>query len=405
MKNSITLEEAQSLVFDHCSLMGSERVNLKESFGRVLFGDLAAQENIPPFARSPYDGYAFRAQDTEQASLKNPVILSIIDEVPAGYTSAYTVESGTAVKILTGAPIPEGADAVIKFEETVILENQIKITAAYQPGENIVPAGEDVKRGTQIASQGTAITSPIMGLIAAIGQEDIAVYKIPKIAIISTGDELVDISEPLIPGKIRNTNCYTLFGYIQSIGAVPLIIGTAKDRKEEIAALIERGLDQADMVLTTGGVSVGDYDMVSRAMEYLGANLLYKKIEIKPGSATAAAVKDGKLILGLSGNPSAALTNFHLVAVPFIKKMAGRTNYLNEKIEVTLKKDFKKESPRRRFLRGRLVFEEGISMMEPTGGQGNGILSSMIGCNILTEVPGGSGPKRSGEKLAAYLIG
>lgn len=404
MENNITLEEAQGLVFNHCSLMGSERVNLKESFGRVLFEDLIAQENIPPFDRSPYDGYAFRAQDTENASPEDPVTLSVIDEVPAGYICACKVESGTAVKILTGAPIPEGADAVIKFEETVILENRVTITAPYKSGENIVPAGEDVKRGTLIASKGTAITSPIMGLIAAIGLEDITVYKIPKIAIISTGDELVDISEKLIPGKIRNTNCYTLFGFIQSIGAIPLIIGTAKDQKEAIAALIEQGLEKADMILTTGGVSVGDYDMVSRAMEFIGANVLYKKIEIKPGSATVAAVKERKIILGLSGNPSAALTNFHLVAVPFIKKMAGRTNYLNEKIEVTLKRDFKKESPRRRFLRGRLVFEEGMSMMESTGGQGNGVLSSMIGCNILTEVPEGSGPIKSGEKLAAYLI-
>jgi molybdopterin molybdotransferase len=404
LKTNISLEEAQSLLFEHCSLMQSEQVHLKDSLGRVLSEDLRAQDNIPPFDRSPYDGYAFRAEDTLKASQENPVTLRVIDEVPAGYTSEFSIEEGTAVKILTGAPIPEGADAITKYEDTLYDGKQVTIFTAFKSGENVVPAGEDVKKGTVIAPYGTIITPPICGLIAALGLEYIPVFRIPKIAIVSTGDELVEVSEPLIPGKIRNTNCYTLYAYIKSIGAEPIIIGTAKDRIEEVAALIEQGVEKADMVLTTGGVSVGDYDVVSRAVESTGAESLYWKIEMKPGSATFAGVKKGKVICGLSGNPSAAMINFHLVVVPFIKKMAGRTKYMYEQIEVTLKKDFKKTSPRRRFLRGSLLYEEGCTRMVSTGEQGNGVLSSMIGCNILTEIPEKSGPMKSGEKLLAYLI-
>jgi len=177
-----------------------------------------------------------------------------------------------------------------------------------------------------------------------------------------------------------------------------------KDRKEQVAAKIEQGLAKADMVITTGGVSVGDYDVVKEALELLGAEILYWKIDIKPGSATLAAHKDGKLIIGLSGNPAAAMVIFQLLVLPVIKKMAGRATYANEKIEVILKKDFRKESPRRRFLRGMLVLENGFTYMQTIGGQGNGVLSSMVGCNLLAEIPAGSGPVKSGEKLTAYLV-
>jgi molybdopterin molybdotransferase len=244
----------------------------------------------------------------------------------------------------------------------------------------------------------------MMGLLAALGIPVVPVYKRPLVAVISTGDELRDVSEPLTPGKIRNSNSYTLQGYIRSIGAEPVVIGMCQDRAEEVAALIEQGLDRADLVITTGGVSVGDYDVVRHAVDYLGAETLYWKIDIKPGSPSLAAIKNGKLILGLSGNPAAAMVTFQLVVAPFIKKMTGRLDYLTPKIEVLLKEDFKKPSPLRRFLRGKLVLEGGAAFMEMTGGQGNGVLSSMEGCNLLAEIPEKSGPVKAGQKLTAYLI-
>lgn len=404
MKTNIALEEAQKLLFDCCRQTEKEDSRLMDTLGRVIGEDIIAQENVPPFPRSPYDGFVFRAEDTQRADKDNPITLEVIEEVAAGYASENVVRAGQAIKILTGAPIPEGADAVTKFEDTKVEGNKVSIFRPFKSGEDIVPAGEDIALGELIAAKGTVVTPPMMGLMAALGMSVVSVYKRPKIAIISTGDELRDVSEPLSPGKIRNSNSYTLQGYLRSIGAEPVVIGMCKDKKEDVAALMEEGMQKADLVITTGGVSVGDYDVIRHAVDYLGAETLYWKIEIKPGSPTLAAVKDEKLIVGLSGNPAAAMVTFQLTVVPFIKKMAGRADYLNQKVEVFLKKDFRKASPRRRFLRGKVVFENGIVYMETTGVQGNGVLRSMEGCNILAEIPEKSGPVKAGEKLTAYLI-
>lgn len=404
MKRNISLEEARGLLLEHCLPIESEYVEIHDSLGRVLSEDIQAQENIPPFARSPYDGYAFRAEDTSGATKDNPVTLEVIEEVPAGYAPQAKIVTGKAVKILTGAPIPEGADAVTKYEETDIDGDLVSIFSSFRPGENVVPAGEDVARDEIIALKGAVVSPPLIGLMASLGIAKIAVYKRPKIAIISTGDELLDINEPLRPGKIRNSNSHTLAAYCREMGAEPLILGTTRDKVEEVGSMIECGLEQADMVITTGGVSVGDYDVVRDAVAYIGAKTLYWKIEIKPGSPNLAAVKDGKVILGLSGNPAAALVIFHLLGTQFIRKLAGRSDYQPTKIEVILKKDFRKASPRRRFLRGKLIIENGAAFMEITGVQGNGVLRSLIGCDVLAEIPEGSGPQKAGTKLAAFLL-
>jgi len=248
------------------------------------------------------------------------------------------------------------------------------------------------------------VTPPLMGMLAALGISVVPVFKRPLIAIGSTGDELCDVSETLAPGKIRNSNSYTLQGYIRSIGAEPIVIGMCQDRIEDVASLIEQGLERADLVLTTGGVSVGDYDVVRHAVDYLQAEILFWKVDIKPGSPILAAVKNDKLIIGLSGNPAAAMVTFQLLVVPLIKKIMGRQDYLHPQIDVILKDDFPKASPRRRFLRGKLVMENGIAYMEVTGGQGNGVLSSLEGCNLLAEIPAQSGPIQAGKKLKAYII-
>ncbi|WP_415536434.1 gephyrin-like molybdotransferase Glp [Dehalobacter sp. 4CP] len=404
MQKNISLEEAQSLIFDYCPLTEMENNHLADTLGRVLAEDIVARENIPPFSRSPYDGFVFRAEDTAGASEANPVTFEVIEEVPAGYTAQNAVSKGQAIKILTGAPIPEGADAVVKFEEVEVQGSKISVSKAFMHGEDIVPAGEDIAVGDLIAAEGTVVTAPLMGLMASLGVAEVLVYKRPKIAIISTGDELRDVTEPLAPGKIRNSNSYTLQGYLRSLGAETVVMGICKDKKEDVAALVEEAWKHADLVLTTGDVSVGDYDVIRHAADYLGAETLFWKIEIKPGSPCLAAVKDGKMLIGLSGNPAAAMVTFQLMAVPYIKKMTGRRDYCYRKIEVTLKKDFRKSSPRRRFLRGRMLYENGMVIMESTGEQGNGVLRSMLGCDILAEIPEKSGPVKAGEKLTAYII-
>jgi molybdopterin molybdotransferase len=266
MRQNISLEEAQDLLLRHCTPIGAETVFLQDSLGRVLSEDILARENIPPFARSPYDGYAFRAEDTERASPKKPVVLEIIEEVPAGYAPKETVVKGKAVKILTGAPIPQGADAVTKFEETECEGKYVKIFSRFRSRENVVPAGEDIAKDEVIARKGTVVRPPVLGLMASLGVTKVAVYKRPKIAIISTGDELLDFTEPLKPGKIRNSNGYTLAAYCREIGAEPVILKSVRDKAEEVGSAILRGLNEADMVITTGGVSVGDYDVLGEVL-------------------------------------------------------------------------------------------------------------------------------------------
>lgn len=404
MKFNITLEEAQSLVLERCQPVGTEFVYLNDALGRILVRDIIAEENIPPFSRSPYDGYAFRSEDTIGATKTNPVTLEVIEEVPAGYAPQKKVMNGEAVKILTGAPIPEGADAVTKYEETGINGVKVEIYTSFKSNQNIVPAGEDVAIDEIIAYKGTVVSPPVIGLMSALGITDVEVYKRPRIAIISTGDELLDIAEPLRPGKIRNSNAYALAAYCKELGTDPIIMGTVRDKTEDVAQFIDQGLKEADMVITTGGVSVGDYDVVGDAVKATGAETLFWKIEIKPGSPSLAAVKDGKLILALSGSPAAAMVIYQLVGIVFIKKLAGWSQAFHQQTEVILKKDFRKASPRRRFLRGKLLVEDGIAYVETIGTQGNGVLRSLIGCDILAEIPEGSGPLKAGEKLKAYRL-
>ncbi|KUO60388.1 MAG: molybdenum cofactor biosynthesis protein [Gracilibacter sp. BRH_c7a] len=404
MNFNITLEEAQNLILGRCQPVETEYVDLNHALGRILGKDIRAKENIPPFSRSPYDGYAFRAADTLEASKANPVTLEIIEEVPAGYAAQKKINIGQAVKILTGAPIPEGADAVTKYEETKSNGTYVEIYTSCKSGENIVPAGEDVAIDEVIAYKGTVISPPVVGLMSALGITKVEVHKRPRIGIISTGDELLDITEPLSPGKIRNSNAYALAAYCKELGAEPVILGNVCDKTEEVAMFINRGLAEADMVITTGGVSVGDYDVVGDAVKAAGAETLFWKIEIKPGSPSLAAVKDGKLILALSGSPAAAMVIYQLVGIILIKKLAGWSQVFHQQTEVILKKDFRKASPRRRFLRGKLVMEDGVAYVETIGGQGNGVLRSLIGCDILAEIPAGSGPLKAGEKLTGYLL-
>ncbi|MCR6546894.1 molybdopterin molybdotransferase MoeA [Dehalobacterium formicoaceticum] len=404
MKTNISLEEAleQLLAYSHPTEV--EMCPLNDALGRILGEDLTAQENIPPFDRSPYDGFAFRAADTATATKEHPVTIEVIEEIPAGHAPQHKIRAGQGAKILTGAAIPEGADLVVPFEKTVSKENYVTVFHGGKSGENIVPAGEDIRKGTVFAQKGLSISPPMIGLMASLGFANIPVYRKPRIAVFSSGDELMDVSEQLAPGKIRNSNSYTLMGYIKEIGAEPIMLGLARDRVEDIADLMRQGLAQADMVISTGGVSVGDYDVVKDAYPLIGAETLYWKVKMKPGSPTAAAVKDGKILLGLSGNPASAMVIFQLLGMPSIKKMAGQQNYLHEKLEVALKQNFHKQSSSRRFLRGRLTFNGGKLFLDISGEQGNGVLSSMVGSNLLADIPAGSGPLDSGQKLSAYLI-
>lgn len=404
MRKSISYPEARELALDTVTPVGLERIPLEESYGRVLAQRLVAAEHVPPFDRSPYDGYAFRSWDVRNASPDAPVTLRVLEEIPAGGISHFPVSEGTAVKVLTGAPIPVGADAVTMFEKTVFTEDSVTIFYPSKSGSNIIRAGEDVRKGTVLAEAGTVIDPGLAGTLAAQNIPVPLVYAKPWVGIISTGSELTPVGKPLAPGKIYNSNYYTLSAVLQKLGCEVIDLGIAGDSVEEISHLIDTGLASCDALILTGGVSVGDYDLTPDAMEKSGAEILFRGVDMKPGMACAYGKKDGKLICGLSGNPASSVTNFYSVAMPAIKKLCGQKDPMPREIEVTLLDSFRKKSPGTRFLRGTLQLTDGMAAMKLPQDQGNVVLSSTIGCNVMAIVPAGSGPLAAGTKLKGFLL-
>ena len=404
MKETMEFTAARDLLLGRVSPVEAERVCLSACAGRILADDLIAAENIPPFDRSPYDGYAFRAQDTQGASREHPLTFAILEEIPAGAVPTKPLSPGTAVKLLTGALIPPGADCVCMYEKTAFTRETVTIFAPMQPGENVVRAGDDVKRGAVLARRGDLIDAGIAGTLAAQGEAQPRVYRTLRVGIISTGNEVVEAESPLQPGKIRNANRHTLAAALEKEGMEPVYLGLAGDDTQHIARLIAQGLSCCDALLLTGGVSVGDYDLTPAAMESAGTQLLVRGVSLKPGMACAYGVRDGKPVCGLSGNPASALTNFLCIALPVLRKLAGRSQPIPPEITVTLLGGFGKKSRITRVLRGRLDLCDGTARMRLPGDQGNVVLSSTIGCDVMAIVPAGSGALPEGTVLKGFLL-
>lgn len=404
MSKFISYTEGRSRMLERVCLVDTEEAPLSRLSGRILARDITAKDSIPPFDRSPYDGYAFRAADTAQASPETPVTLRILEEIPAGSVSHYPVTEGCAVKVLTGAPIPEGADAVIKFERTEFTSRTVTIFAPCKSGSNIVRAGEDVRAGEPLAMAGTVVDAGLLGTLASQNIPAAPVYRIPKIGIISTGSELLEVGSPRIPGKIYDSNRYMLCAAVRKLGMEPVLIGQAADNAADILACIRQGLAQCDGLLLTGGVSVGDYDLTPDAMEQAEVELLFRGVDMKPGMACVYGIWEGKPVCALSGNPASAITNFHVIAAPVLRKLSGQAECIPQEISVKLVNGFRKKSPGTRFLRGILDLSDGTVRMRVPSGQGNVVLSSTIGCNVMAIIPAGSEAIPEGTELKGFLI-
>lgn len=404
MERNVSFERARQLLLEAVGPVGGETVPLSLCGGRVLAQDLTARENVPRFDRSPYDGFALRGEDTQGASPEEPVTLRILEEVPAGAVPTRPVEPGTAVKVFTGTPIPQGASGVVKFEDTSFDGGHVTLRRPVKPGSNLIRAGEDIRQGELLARQGTVIDPGLAGTLAAQGIAAPQVFRTPKVGILSTGSELVEAEDTPGPGKIRNSNRAMLEAAITALGCQPVYLGIAGDRAEEIAAPIREGLDQYDALVITGGVSVGDYDVTPDAMAMAGVTFLFRGVDMKPGMACAYGVREGKPVCGLSGNPASALTNFSTIALPVLRRLAGHRAPIPRTILVTLREGFGKKSPKTRFLRGKLVLEEGRVYMDLSAEQGNVVLSSAIGCDVMALIPAGSGPVPAGTVLEGFYL-
>lgn len=397
-------QNAREIVLKKCMTMETETVPLEKAAGRILAKNLTARYCVPLFDKSPLDGYAFMASDTSEASRENPAELTIVEEIPAGSCSAKRLKSGTAVKILTGAPIPAGATAVAKYEETEYGTDHVKLFRPYQEGENIILKGEDICENQVIAARGELVDCALHSMMASQGITEAKVYKTPLIGIISQGNELLNPGETLKAGKIYNTNRYMIGTVLKQEDISSIFLGTSQDNEAEIARMLTEAVSMYDVVIMTGGVSVGTYDYTEEAMKRAGAEILVDRIFMKPGSACCLGILNGVPVFGLSGNPAAAITTFYLVVLPVIRKMAGKKNYLPQEIKVRLDEDYKKESKNTRILKGKLDLSDGTAVMHLNQKQGNGMVTAMYGTDVFAVVPAGTKELKAGCMLDAYMI-
>jgi molybdopterin molybdotransferase len=404
LKN-VELDEARRIITELPVSLKDETIPLVQALWRVCAKDVAAQIPHPAFNRSPFDGYAYRASDTVSASPESPVTLKINQEIPAGVVPVTDVPSGFAAKILTGAPIPGGADAVIKFEETEYSDDEVTIFKSVTPGSNVILAGEDYPHGRILVAEGERITPAMIGIMASQGMTEVCVYRKPIVTIINTGSELIPPGQPLPYGKIYNSNTYTLQGYINDFGAESHDAGIVEDDVDKIAQAIEDASACSDFVITTGGASVGDYDFACTVAEKSGGEILFYKIKIRPGGSLLAYTLHGTPVLALSGNPGAAALGLLYIGLPFIHKLCGRAVILNDTKIYLLKHPIKKKrSPVRRVIRGHREIADGKAYFVEDGSQGGGDLSSLAWCNLIAEIPAGEGKLPAGTPVRCYQV-
>ena len=399
MKKFIALEEALEILNKNTKALKSEVVSIKDSLKRVLYGDVKSKINNPPFNKSVFDGYAFKSEDSKGTSKENPIELKIVDEIFAGDFSEIEIKSGEAVRIMTGAPIPVGADCVLKQEETERHGDLVKIFKEMKENQNISFMGEDIKIGETLIKKGKRLDYADLGIMASSGISQVTVYKKPKVSIISTGDEVCDINSTLKPGKIYDSNLYSLSGRIEELGYHVLSMEHVGDNILKIGEAIEKAFEKSDIVFTTGGASVGEKDLMQKVSESIGFEKLFWKIKIKPGSAVVCSKREEKILISLSGNPNAALTTFELLGKSVLKKLEGEEENINIKREKGILMDsFNKKSPQRRFLRGNVIYDEkGAKVYITQIKSGNGILSSLLNANCLIEIEKGNEGLNRGE--------
>ena len=404
MKKNISVDEARELFLSLPMTYETEIVSLPDALDRVAACDFAAVIPYPPFKRSPFDGYAFRSGDTADATKEHPAVLKINQEIPCGFEPSADIPSGYAAKILTGAPIPDGADIILKFEDTEFTETEVRIFSPQETHFNIIEPGEDFPAGKLLVPKGTVITPAVMGILASQGVAKIEVFKKPVLSVINTGTELIQPGNPLTPAKIYNSSMYTLQGYIKDIGADFLDGGIAEDDPAKIVAAIESVYDDSDMIITTGGASVGDYGCAVSSAQLADGDILFWKVSLKPGGAILAYTLRGKLVLSLSGNPGAAALGLLYIALPYIRKLCGRSDLFPEVCTVFLKKELTKSNPKTRVMRGYLSVEDGTAYFIENESQGSGDISSFNRCDLLAEIPEGSPPLSAGMPVKAYRI-
>lgn len=394
----LPVREAFDLVMAHTPRLPPEEVDALAALGRVLAERVVTPAPMPPFPAASVDGYAVRSSDTMP-------VRRLVAEVPAGHPSAVEVAAGTAARILTGGALPPGADAVVMQEQVVREDGAIRIDQPVRPGQYVHPVGQDLQAGQEVLAPGTVLGPAEIGLLATIGRTRVAVSRRPRVAVLSTGDELVEPGEAsLRPGAIRDSNRYALMAAVLEAGGVPISLGIAHDDEALQRERICAGLAEADVVLTSGGVSVGSRDLIKPIVAELGT-VHFGRIALKPGKPLTFATVGDRLFFGLPGFPVSSLVTFEVFVRPALLRMQGRRDYLRPQVEVVLEHDVSQTPDRTEYQRAVVRCENGRLVGRTTGLQVSSRLLSLVGANALLRVPPGNGVIRAGETLPALLLG
>ncbi|QKY68883.1 gephyrin-like molybdotransferase Glp [Lentibacillus sp. CBA3610] len=408
MRKPIPVEEAIDHVWKHRLNGEVASVSIGDCDNRRLAEDIIANHAVPPFPKSPYDGFAFRAEDTQGANRNNPVTFEIVEHIGAGQVPGKSLHKGEATRIMTGAKIPEGADCVAMFEvcQTYEKDNHsyMSIKRTMDSGQNIIQEGSEVAEGEKLIDKGTMINPGVKALLATFGYSHVKVAKKPVIGVIATGTELLDVDEELKPGKIRNSNAYMITSQIIRAGAEYKYFGKLEDELEASYETIKQALADVDILITTGGVSVGDFDLMPAIYEKLGANVLFNKVAMRPGSVTTVAVHGNKILYGLSGNPSACYVGFELFVRPVVQHCLFNKNAFLRRIQAILADDFPKPNPFTRFVRSYLMYENGKVNVKLAGIDKSNVVTSLAYSTSLMVLPGGTRGFNAGDEVEVMLL-
>jgi molybdopterin molybdotransferase len=401
----LTYREALEHVLDAAGPLPARRVPLDDAPGLVAAADVLAADPVPPFDNSGMDGFAVRAADVAGASAAAPARLRVLEDVPAGRVAACAVAPGTALRIMTGAPLPAGADAVVPVESTALAGPEVEVRAAVRQGANVRRAGEDLAPGTRVAAAGEVLRPADIGLLAEAGCALVPVFPRPRLAIVTTGDELVEVGDAPGPGRIRDANLHALRAQALACGAVPVPFPRVPDHREEVVRVLREAVAAADVVVTTGGISMGEYDCVKDALEGMGAGRGFWRVAQKPAGPLGFWRLDGRPVFGIPGNPVAAMLVMEEYVRPLLRRLMGHTRLFRPERHGTLETPWTRRAgdDRLHFLRVRVRDEGGALRARLSGAQGSGVLSSMARANALALIPGDVASIPDGGRVLLHL--
>lgn len=400
MEKHLKVSEAQQIIIDAIGTMGMESVALAQSLGRVLGEDVRANRDQPPYDVSAMDGYALRSADVANS----PVTLEVIEDIKAGDMPSKTVQAGQCARIMTGAPLPQGADAVLRVEDTQALsDGRVQINCSVKIGNDIRYRGESMRDGEVVLTAGTEIVPGVVGMLAMVKAANIKVYRPPRVAILSTGDELEGLHDAFDANKIPDANSYALMAQVQALGIQPVLLGIARDDPDELRRHLQTGL-QYNVLLVSGGTSVGVHDYVRPTLEALGVQMKFWRVSMKPGHPMAFGSTDKTFVFGLPGNPVSSMVCFEQFVLPALRRMMGYPRLHRRTVSARLTHDVKHKHSRTEFVRVTLRSEEGGYAATSTGAQGSGILPSMAKADGLLVVPASSQGLAAGEQVLVQLL-